>query len=42
MDDMQNKPMTPGPGIHDPNFNSSKYRSASACGFRKSNRRPLD
>lgn len=32
----------PGPGQHESNFGSSKYRSASACQFRKSDRKPLD
>ena len=43
MDDMQDfKKPYPGPGVHDPGFSSSKYRSMSAAPIGRSNRRPLD
>ena len=43
IDDMQDfKKSYPGPGNHDPGFNSSKYRSMSAAPIGRSNRRPLD
>lgn len=43
MDDMQDfKKSYPGPGNHNPGFNSSKYRSASAFDFGRSTRKPLD
>ena len=43
MDDMQDfKKPYPGPGVHNPGFNSSKYRSMSAAPIGRSNRRPLD
>lgn len=43
MDDMQDfKKEYPGPGIHDSNFSSTKYRSQSAFIFKRSERKPLD
>jgi hypothetical protein len=43
MDNIQEfKKDYPGPGKHENNFNSSKYRATSAYDFGKSNRRPLD
>ena len=43
MDDMQSaKKSYPGPGNHDPGFNSSKYRAMSAAPIGKSSRKPLD
>lgn len=43
MDDMQDfKKPFPGPGHHEPGFNSSKYRSTSAAPIGRAQRRPLD
>ena len=43
MDDTQKfKKSYPGPGVHDPQFSGTKYRSLSANAFSKSNRKPLD
>lgn len=43
MDDTQAfKKEYPGPGIHDPSFTGTKYRSQSAFHFKRSERKPLD
>lgn len=43
MDDMQDfKKEYPGPGTHEPQMTSTKYRAKSASAFGKSNRKPLD
>ena len=36
------KKVFPGPGVHDPQFAGTKYRSASLGFFSKSNRKALD